>query len=271
MSQLATNLADTGLEVLDLQTEYSLACRPLQVRDATRQMEGIQRLAHAFVERPQTMLQELVDTAIEICGAESAGISIQKKDECGEIHYHWVATAGKYGRFLNASLPPFPSACGVCIERGGPQLFRISKTFFDIMGIEAEIVTDGLLLPWQVDETHGTVWIISHSKENAFDSADCHTMRALSDFAAMAVRQQRQQQALMDQTSASAAAGMANMLAHKINNPLQSLTNLVYLAAELPEEMGARELASEMSGDLERLSGLVKELLKLPVPTPAKR
>lgn len=270
MNQFLSNLVDAGLEVVDLHDDPAFARRPLQTHDVHRQMQGIQRLAHAFVETPESMLQELVDTAVDICHAESAGISIQKVDNNGEIYYHWVATAGKYERFLNAALPPFPSACGVCIERARPQVFRVTKTFFDLMRIEADVVTDGLLIPWQVDDTHGTIWIMSHQKENAFDSADYHTLQSLANFTAMTVRQQRQQQLLVEQASASAAASIANSLAHKINNPLQSLTNLVYLAAEAPTGTDARDLAHEMSGDLNRLTSLVKELLKLPISSNAK-
>jgi nitrogen-specific signal transduction histidine kinase len=61
----------------------------------------------------------------------------------------------------------------------------------------------------------------------AFDQDDCRMMRMLADFAAMGVRQQRQQKMLVEHASAAAAADMANDLAHKINNPLQSLTNIL--------------------------------------------
>jgi hypothetical protein len=120
-------------------------------------MEGMHRLAKAFVEHPETLLQELVNAAVDICGAESAGISIQNRKEDGETFYHWVATAGKYAPFFDAILPSTPSACGQCIERDRPQIFRVTQRFFDLMGIYAPVVTDGILIPWQVDETRGTI------------------------------------------------------------------------------------------------------------------
>lgn len=73
-------------------------------------------------------------------------------------------------------------------------------------------------------------WLIGRTV--AFDQDDCRLITILADFAVMGVRQQRQQAMLMQQASAAAAAEMANDLAHEINNPLQSLTNLLYLAAE---------------------------------------
>lgn len=116
--------------------------------------------------------QELVDDAVRLCGADSAGISIEREGKTDEHYHQWNATAGEYSSFLDASLPKVPSACTVCLERGGSQLFRISKRFFDILGIDASLVTDGILLPWEVAEMRGTIFIISHSREKAFDSED---------------------------------------------------------------------------------------------------
>jgi hypothetical protein len=263
MSGAILNPADTGLEVLDLQHESAFAARRLHTRDVAVQMEGMQRLVHAFVESPDTILQELVNAAVELCGADSAGISLETEEKSDANFYQWVATAGRYTHFLNASLPRSPSACGVCLERGRPQLFRVTQRFFDLMGIEAPVVTDGILLPWQAEEHRGTIWIMAHERVEAFDGEDVRMMQVLADFAAMAIRHQRQQRTLMKQATAEAAAAMANDLAHQINNPLQSLTNVVYLAAEGQTGGDAKSLAHDLSDPLERLSLLVNKLLAL--------
>jgi signal transduction histidine kinase len=228
-------------------------------------MAGLQRLAHAFVENPETILQELVNAAVALCGADSAGISIERDDRTDEQFYHWVATAGEYSGFLNAILPRYPSACGICLERGRPQLFRVSQRFFEILGVEAPLVTDGILLPWQVDGTRGTIFVMAHGRSEAFDSGDTRTMQMLADFAALGYRQQRQKQLLIDQERAAAAAAMANELAHNINNPLQSITNVIYLAANNKTNPELRALATDLQSDIRRLSELVKEILALPL------
>jgi len=264
MSSVVSSPVDTGLEVVDLQSDPAFAKRRLHTRDVATQIAGMQRLARAFVDQPDTILQELVNAAVDLCGADSSGISIEQENKTDENYYHWAATAGQYARFLNATLPRYPSVCGVCLERGQPQLFRVTQRFFDLMGIEAPIVTDGILLPWEVEETRGTIWIMAHGSTEAFDDDDVRMMQVLADFAAMGVRQQRQQKRLMEQAGASAAAAMANKLAHRINNPLQSLTNVLYLAATGHHGEEAKTLAEDLSIDLERLSGLVKKLLALP-------
>ena len=265
MTTTASTWADTGLEVIDIQEDAAFRARGRQGRNRTMPMEGMQRVVHAFVERPESILQDLVNAAVGLCGADSAGISIEKEDRTDQHFYQWVATAGQYSDFLNAVLPRYPSACGICLTRGRPQLFRVGQRFFDLMGVTAPLVSDGILLPWEVDETRGTIFIMAHGRAEAFDEADCRIMQMLADFAAMGVRQQKQQRLLLEQASAAAAAAMANELAHKINNPLQSLTNLLYLAVEGRDGEDRKALGQQAFDDLERLTRLVRELLALPL------
>jgi signal transduction histidine kinase len=200
-----------------------------------------------------------------LCGADSAGISVERPNKTASEYYHWIATAGDYAGFLNAVLPQYPSACGVCLERGRPQLFRVSQRFFDLMGIKAATVTDGILLPWQVDGLQGTVWVMAHGRDAAFDGEDLKLLQVLAEFAAMGIRQRRQQKLVVDKASAAAARAMADDLAHKINNPLQSLTNILYLASEGHHGESARAVGRQALDDLERLSALVRQLLQLPI------
>lgn len=264
MSPSNAELEAVGLEVVDLKVESVFANRRLHSRNGAMQMEGLHRLANAFVESPETILQELVNAAVRLCGADSAGISVEREEKTSEHFYQWIATAGEYSSFLNASLPEHPSACTVCLARKGPQHFRVNKRFFDILGIQAALVTDGILLPWEVDEMRGTIFIISHSRTEAFDSEDLHLMEILANFAAMGIRQQRQQTKLIAQARLAAAMEMANDLAHQINNPLQSVTNILFIAKQNDGIGDEKSLALKLDSDFDRLSLLAKELLELP-------
>ena len=264
MVDVATFADESGLEVINFQDGAEFAIRESAPRIA-QQMLALQRLTRAFVEYPDTILQELVDAAVKLCGADSAGISLEREDGTDEQFYHWAATAGEYSSFLDAMLPRYPSACGICLERGEPQRFRVNQKFFDILGVQAPLVTDGLLLPWQVGSTRGTIFVMAHTRRTAFSMEDCRTMTMLADFAAMAVRHQRQQIEIVKQTHLTAGMAMANELAHRINNPLQGLTNLLYLAANGGDQRSAEALAQELSPMLDRLSTLVTTLLALPV------
>ena len=257
-------LSETGLEVIDLCHDESFRARKLHTRDAAIQLAGIKRLARAFVENPDSILQELVHSAIELCGADSAAISLVKENGTDEEYYHWVASAGVYAGFLNAMLPKHPSACGLCLERGRPQLIRVHTRFFDLLGVQAPPVTDGLLLPWQVDSTRGTIFVMAHQRSEAFDMDDLRMMEMLADFAAMGMRQIRQRGRLLQQANAAASAAMAHELAHEINNPLQSITNILFLAATAGDADGEKRLASRLQNDVARLNTVARHLLALP-------
>jgi hypothetical protein len=258
------DVEETGLEVLDLRTDTAFATRNLHSRDIGVQMAGLQRLLRALLEKPDTILQELVSAAVDLCHADSAGISIEKEHGTEQEFYHWIATAGEYSGFLNAILPRNPSACGLCLERGHPQHFTVSKKFFDILGVEAPVVTDGILLPWKTEDSRGTIFVMAHGRTEAFDENDARLMTMLADFAAMGYKQQKQQARLIAQERTAAAAQMANQLAHEINNPLQGMTNAAYLVATGAEGQDSKKLGRQLSEDISRLSGLVNELLSLP-------
>jgi len=261
---MESTLENSGLEVFDLRTDAAFAARMLHVRDIETQMSGLQRLSQVLLERPDTVLQELVKAAVDLCGADSAGISVEKEDGNDEQFYHWIATAGVYSGFLDAMLPKNPSACGLCLERGHAQHFTVSKEFFDILGVEAPLVTDGILLPWRVEGTRGTIFVMAHDRVEAFDQNDARLMAMLADFAAMGYRQQKQQARLIEQERALAAAQMANKLAHEINNPLQGIANIAYLMEGSADEH-LKELSHGLSQDVYRLSGLVQKILAVPI------
>src|ERR1700761_5960287 len=256
---------ETGLEVFDLREDTAFAARNLHVRDIGMQMAGLQRLSRALAENPETILQELVKAAVDLCGADSAGISIETEGGSDKEFYHWIATAGVYSGFLNALLPREPSACGMCLERGHAQHFTVSKKFFDILGVEAPLVTDGILLPWKADDTRGTIFVMAHSRTEAFDENDARLMTMLADFAAMGYRQQKQQARLIVHERAAAAAQMANRLAHEINNPLQSMTNAAFLVARGDANCDSQAMGQALSNDIDRLSGIVRQILSLPL------
>jgi hypothetical protein len=90
---------------------------------------------------------------------------------------------------------------------------------------------------------------------------DYNIMQMFSDFAAMAVRNQQQHKTILQSTRAAAAADMTNGLAHQIHNPLQKLTNSIFLAG--PESANAPVHIQQASDDLQELSLLVRQLLAI--------
>lgn len=251
----------TEMQVVDLPEDAEFLARQTRPRAMSTEVSGLRRLAHIFAATPNRILHELVEVSMEICGAASAGITLEEHFAEGEAQFRWIATAGQYEGFMGAVLPRLYSPCGTCLDRGQPQLFRVPRAYLAMIGVDAPPVTDGILIPWQVEGTRGTIWVLAHGPYQWFDREDYRILKALSDFAAIAIRHQRQQEAILRKAAAEAAAAMAHRLAHQINNPLQSLMQTVFLAGQGGEK--AEVFEEQAMNDLIKLSELVKRLLDL--------
>jgi PAS domain S-box-containing protein len=74
----------------------------------------------------------------------------------------------------------------------------------------------------------------------------------------------RNREAALRMTEKLATTGrMTSVIAHEINNPLESITNLMYLLrGELRENATAQEYIATVESELERISGITKQTLR---------
>lgn len=72
---------------------------------------------------------------------------------------------------------------------------------------------------------------------------------------------------VLRETSAAASSAMAHTLAHHINNPLQSITNSIFLAQHSVDPDSRNLHLQQASEDLRHLSQLVGDLLLLHRPS----
>jgi hypothetical protein len=249
---------DTGMYMRDLLADEGFLRRVMKQRDPERESVALRRLSRLLVEDSNLVLQELVNTAVEFCGADSAGISLEEPEEGT---FRWIVVAGTFERYLNGRTPRHYSPCGTCLDSGRAQLYRVTKPYYDHLGVTADPIEDGMLIPWSNEFLRGTLWAVSHSSRESFSGEDYRLLNSLADFASIILRQQHQQKLLQESESKRAAADMAHKLAHRINNPLQSLTNTIFLARLGPE--GIQEYLEMAESDLKRLSEQVAKLLNV--------
>lgn len=95
---IGTDVRDTGMELRDLLDDPEFLARTGKKRDYHQPFEALRRVAQVFSERPQDVLQELVNVAVSCCGAESAGISLAEPNEAGEPTFRWIAIAAALKR-----------------------------------------------------------------------------------------------------------------------------------------------------------------------------
>jgi GAF domain-containing protein len=227
-----TNPAGTGMELRDLLQDTAFLLRNKYTRRSSREAAALRRLARIFTESPELILQELVNCAVEFCGADSSGISLEEPDEHGQLRFRWIAVAGSFAPYLNGTTPRNYSPCGTCLDSGRPQIYRVTQPFYDLIGVKADPIREGLLIPWVNQRMRGTLWAVSHHSSEAFDRDDYELMSELADFASLAIQHQLQELELRERERNTASFSKAHELAHRINNPLQSLTNNLFLASQ---------------------------------------
>lgn len=264
MSQTSTDAGTSskthGASLADVLHTAEFNHRVARQPDLQKENDALQRLIRLQAHAPQAILQELVDSALLLCAADSAGISLEEQDADGAPVFRWVKTAGAFSAFVNCTTPRNASPCGVTLDKDSPQVFRYPEKYYECLAGTPLPIVEGLLIPWQDDcQVRGTIWIVTHRADHKFDPEDVRLMRGLSDLAIIALRHCRAEAALAIEHKLSVAGGIANELAHKINNPLEAMVNALYLARQGGEEAATYIEMAEIQ--LERVGDLVKELL----------
>src|SRR5258708_29495088 len=95
--------------------------RAVRVRDAATEEQAMQSLRDALTGSPRSVLQKLVEVALELCLAHSAGVSLLET-EYEEPHFRWYAVAGAWRELPWTTLPPGLRPCGPALDRPAPHL-----------------------------------------------------------------------------------------------------------------------------------------------------
>lgn len=162
----------------------ALLRRPSRPEDFEAENHALVVLANELADHPRNLLQKLTEIALELCHAESAGISILEPD--GKS-FRWDACAGLLAKNLGTSMLRATSPCGVVIERDSPILFEKPSLLFDLPQHIEPSVEEVLLLPFHDGRKPvGTVWVVAHSPQHKFDREDVRVMMSLSRFASAA-------------------------------------------------------------------------------------
>jgi hypothetical protein len=129
--------------------------------------------------------QRLAETALQLCRADTAGVSLLAT-ESGEEVFRVEAVAGLLSVSIPGTIPRDATPCGVAIDRSGTQLVRLPERFFSSLKFERPIA-EALIIPFDVQgKPAGTVWVVAHDDSCKFDREDERIGRTLASFAALA-------------------------------------------------------------------------------------
>jgi hypothetical protein len=112
------NRDGSDFEMRDLLGSREFMQRTPSERPADREQAGLSRLAEKFATSPEVLLQELVEFAVDSCGADASGVSLEEPDGKGGLQFRWIVVAGSFAKYLNGTTPRNYSPCGSCLDQG---------------------------------------------------------------------------------------------------------------------------------------------------------
>jgi signal transduction histidine kinase/CheY-like chemotaxis protein len=230
-----------------------LKSRPARAPDHAAENRAFVRLAKVMAHSPHQILQTLTDEALELCRADTAGISIIEDDN-GETVFRWHALSGALAAHLRGTTPRHFSPCGTVVDRNSVLLMsHLERHFRYFADVRPEIV-EALLIPFTINgQTIGTLWVVMHDEHRKFDREDERLLQDLAEFTAAAytLRLALDASKEIDKRKDELLA----MVAHELRNPLSAVRNAFqYVQARLQalhepqlqamNEVGHRQLNS---------------------------
>lgn len=255
--------AQLGLQDVDIKAD--LAKRPFRAPNYEAENHALTALVQTLANAPETILQKLAETALQLCSADTAGISLLEQKDGAEV-FRWEALAGVFSDRRNATMPRNASPCGTTIDRNATQLmYRAARVFPALTSVPP--VVEALLIPFHVAQVPiGTVWVVAHDERRKFDQEDERIIKTLAQFASAcwqlwrahalaltAVKQERQRAKDLVAANVTLQAHLANKT--RVEEELQQLNS--ELQVRIRESAGTMTTGQADGG---KNAGIVHEL-----------
>jgi signal transduction histidine kinase len=215
-----------------------LHARPHRTRDLESESKAFRILARVMANSPRQLPDTLLQLALELCRAGTAGISLVETLPGGESIFRWTNLAGLLEKSAEDFTPRDFNLCGVSLDRSTPQLFLNPAKHFPFLNDLLVPVVEALVFPLVGPGQAVAIWIFSHEEGIVFDSED---MRILADLAEFA----------------SSALQVIQLLDAERSGRLQVADEIARQAVELKAQVAERKLAEE---NLMELTGRLLQL-----------
>src|SRR5688572_9681128 len=163
-----------------MRSAAELSGRPSRRADYATENRALIALATEMAAAPDGILQKLVDTALVLCRAQSAGLSLLEEGD-QKRNFHWRAVAGRWASHVGGGTPRDFGPCGTVLDRNVPLLFSHPERDFPYFGEVTPLLEEGLLIPFYINgEAVGTIWVVAHDDTCRFDAEDLRVMTNLA-------------------------------------------------------------------------------------------
>jgi two-component sensor histidine kinase len=234
-----SELAKVGCDLSDVLITDELRKRPPAKADYLREKLALQDLALQMADQPAEVLPRLVALAMELCEADSAGMSLFEPQPGSPGVFRWHHLTGRLAGFANATTPRDFSPCGVCLDQRAPILMAHADRFYPWIFDAKILVPEVLLVPLfeRTDSPLGTLWIVGDEGKQ-FDAGHARVMGELAAFAGLAMRMIADAKALKEAVEQQET--LTREMSHRVKNLLAITSGIVSMTgqtAATPKEM----------------------------------
>ena len=158
-----------------------LARRPSRPPDYAAENRALIVLAQEMATSPDAVLQKLADTALTLCRAHSAGLSLLEEGD-QKNNFHWRAIAGQWAPHINGGTPRNFGPCGTVLDQDVAMVCSHPELDFPYWAPIKPVLEEGLLIPFHIKgEALGTIWVVAHDTSRRFDAEDLRVMTNLGN------------------------------------------------------------------------------------------
>ena len=165
--------------------------RPARPADSHAEARAYARIIRCMAEHSGRADELVVEAALELCGAGSAGISMLET-ATGEPRLHWPAVTGLAQGQISGSAPATCLPCGMALAGSMPIVMAEPGRQFEAIAAIDPPVREALCVPVYVEgQAVATLWAMSHRTDLEFDRTDARILETLGFFVATLIVQAR--------------------------------------------------------------------------------
>jgi signal transduction histidine kinase/CheY-like chemotaxis protein len=157
--------------------------RPVRSPDFQADSQVLLALMRALQNADADLWQKLAETALKVCRAHSAGVTIDEEGQ-GRGGMRCQGAAGRLSAIAGYDCPREEGPCGTVLDRRAPILVASPERHFIGMKAYALPIVEMLIVPLAVGAaTVGTLWVMAHDDTRRFDREDLRLLTNLSECA----------------------------------------------------------------------------------------
>lgn len=249
MNQIAAHhLCPIPAAIAEVFVTDRLVNRPETHPDYLREKLAIQDLANEMAEHPSEVLPRLVKLAMQICEADSAGVSVLDSDA---KMFRWRGLQGALSVFEGATTPRNHSPCGICLDCDAAILMERPERVYEWIADANISVPEVLLVPLFVrgDEHLGTLWVVAREGQQ-FDRGHVRVLSELAAFTGIALRMIQSEEQL--KKALDKQATLTKEMSHRVKNVFAIANGLIRVSAR--NAATKEQLAESLTGRLQALA-----------------